>query len=508
MIPALHEADVERFRAQVARCFGLDFDDGKLAFLAEVLRQRLVAGDNPFGSGDERPSGACEKLAALAEDLTVSETYFFRNIEQFRVLGEIALPERLRARAPQQPVRVLSAGCSSGEEAHSIVMTIEERFPEQPPARFRVDAVDLVPARVERAKRGRYPAWSLRETPEPLRTRWFRKKGHEFWLSERILERASFEVRNLADENATLWLAGAYDVVFCRNVLMYFAPEPARALIERITRALAPGGYLFLGHAETLRGLSQDFHLCHARDAFYYVRKDASLAAAQPVPAHAARLHDARGAEPSSLVAHSDSWAELIRRSSDRVQVLSERSTVPKPPADGRSSAPERARDLARAMELLGSERYHDALACVPSRPDSARDPETLLLRAVLLVHGGKLAEAEQVCRALLELEELHSGAHYVMALCRDAAGDGEGAGEHDRIAAHLDPAFAMPRLHLGLLARRGGELEVARRELARAHALLKTEEPSRLLLFGGGFGRDALVALCQAELAAAGGAP
>jgi chemotaxis protein methyltransferase CheR len=164
--------------------------------------------------------------------------------------------------------------------------------------------------------------------------------------------------------------------------------------------------------------------------------------------------------------------------------------------------------DLARAMELLRCERYRDALALIDALPlEAARDPEVLLLRAVLLTHGGNLRDAEQACRQLLDVDELHSGAHYVMALCQEGLGDRKRAAEHDQLAIHLDAGFAMPHLHLGLLAKREGEHAVVQRELGRALALLQGEEPSRLLLFGGGFGRAALVALCRAELAARGGA-
>jgi len=105
----------------------------------------------------------------------------------------------------------------------------------------------------------------------------------------------------------------------------------------------------------------------------------------------------------------------------------------------------------------------------------------------------------------LLECDELNSGAHYLLALCRESAGDSQGALEHDRAAVYLDPSFAMPRLHLGLMARRAGDAQTAHRELGQALVLLKREDTSRLLLFGSGFGRDALIALCLAELKSGG---
>ncbi len=129
-----------------------------------------------------------------------------------------------------------------------------------------------------------------------------------------------------------------------------------------------------------------------------------------------------------------------------------------------------------------------------------------LLLQAILLTHGGDLALAEGVCTKLLELDETSAGARYLMALCRESSGDALGATNQDQIAIYLDPSFAMPRLHLGLLSRRTGDLRAARRELEQALALLEREEASRVLLFGGGFSRDALISLCRAELLSCGG--
>jgi chemotaxis protein methyltransferase CheR len=164
---------------------------------------------------------------------------------------------------------------------------------------------------------------------------------------------------------------------------------------------------------------------------------------------------------------------------------------------------------VAAALELLRVERYGEALELLDGLgPIAARDVDVMLLRAVLLTHTGRIATAEQACNSLLALDGLNAGAHYLLALCAERSGALARAVEHDEAAAYLDPSFAMARLHLGLMARRRREQHTARRELARALALLEREDPARLLLFGGGFGRETLVALCCAELAACGGAP
>ncbi len=139
---------------------------------------------------------------------------------------------------------------------------------------------------------------------------------------------------------------------------------------------------------------------------------------------------------------------------------------------------------------------------------NAERDKDVLLLEATLLAHGGQFAAAEEACARLFRLDALNAGGHYVLALCRQQSDDREGAAEHDRLAAHLDPTFAMPRLHLGLMARQAGDFDTARRELAQAQLLLRREDASRLLMFGGGFSREALVRLCELAPGAGGNRP
>jgi chemotaxis protein methyltransferase CheR len=494
--------DVERFRVAIARSLGLQFDDSRLGLLDEVLQRRLaglrICADAYLS--DLETGRAAAEPATLARELTVGETYFFRNGEQFRALAEIVLPQRMAARAGARTLRILSAGCASGEEPYSVAILLREAILD-PSWEVEVRAVDLNPAALEKAARGRYSSWALRETPAEAQRKWFRRDGRELVLDAGIRAAVRFAESNLAGDDAALWQPQSLDVVFCRNVIMYFVADRARALLARIERALRPGGYLFLGHAETLRGLSDDFHLRHTHETFYYQRKEsAEGAAARPgypvAPSRAA----------FDAVSNIDaSWVEVIQAASDRVAALA--SDVRQASQASPGLMPRW--DLAGVFDLLRTEHFAEALALVGELPAAATgDPDVLLLTATLLAHSGQSDAAETTCRRLFLIDDLNAGAHYVFALCREAAGDPAGAIEHNRVAAYLDPAFAMPRLHLGLLARRGGEPDAARRELAQALILLQREDPSRLLLFGGGFRRDALLALCRSALRACGGEP
>ena len=488
--------DLEAFRDAIAQRLGLWFDDGKLPFLAEVLQRRLDATRVATGAylaalaDDDATS---DEPRALASELTIGETYFFRNGDQFRAFAEVALPERMAARSSVKRLALLSAGSASGEEAYSLAIVARERIAE-PGWTVAIRGVDLNPASIAKAIAARYSPWSLRETPPETRRRWFVEEGRELRLDASIRNAVKFEERNLTRDDPDLWPREAYDIVFCRNTLMYFTPDAAQQVVARIAHALAPGGYLFLGHAETLRGLSHEFHLCHTHDTFYYQRKDGPLRA--PPAIQHERLSAAEQSPADTT--WTTSWVETVQRASERIRTLSENVAPP------RTEPPIPPAELATALDLLAHERYSDALDHVPA----TQEPEVLLLRAVLLAHGGRLDAARVVCLELLAVDELDAGAHYVLALCCEGAGDPQGAIDHDQVAAYLDPVFAMPRMHLGLVARRVGDRETARRELGQAILLLQREDPSRLLLFGGGFSREALVALCRSELVAAGGAP
>jgi chemotaxis protein methyltransferase CheR len=161
----------------------------------------------------------------------------------------------------------------------------------------------------------------------------------------------------------------------------------------------------------------------------------------------------------------------------------------------------------APALEFLRRERFVEGkefLRALP--PGSATDPDAQLLLAVLHANSGEIAEAESIARQVLADDELNTGAHYLIALCRENAGDRDGAVRHNQAATYLDPLFAMPHLHLGLLAKRAADADTARRELGLALPLIDREDPARILLFGGGFTREALVEFCRAELRACGG--
>jgi chemotaxis protein methyltransferase CheR len=499
-------AHIDRFREAIARRLGLSFDESKLGFLSEVLQRRAAASSLPaeaYLAVIENQRSPAE-IGALAQELTVGETYFFRNRDQYRAFAMTVLPDRIAARPGGQALRVLSAGCASGEEAYSLAMVAREAM-DRPPE-LSIVGVDANPAMVARAKRARYTAWALRETPTAARQRWFKADGREFVLDEAIRLSVRFEVRNLVDDDPLFWQPDSYDVVFFRNVLMYFTSEQARAAVARVATALKPGGYLFLGHAETLRGLSGDFTLEHTHETFYYRRRDRLGLEAPTTLLGQASLRVVP--RPVDAPANSTSWIDAIDEATRRIESLTSGAASPAWSAtDARTRAAPSMWNRSHTLDLLREERFTEALETMPlASAELERDPDLLLLRAALHVHRGQLDAAAETCRLLLDVDELSAGAHYLIALCRDGAQDMARAVHHDQVAVYLDPDFAMPHLHLGLMAGRAGDRPAARRELSRALPLLEREDGSRLLLYGGGFSREALLSLCRTELTGAGG--
>lgn len=498
---AFGNAELQSFQTAIATRLGLRFDDGKLTFLGEVLTRRVEAQRVSAGSylaALQAGLSDADELSALARELTVGETYFFRHAEQFNALRELALPERLAARSGSGMLRLLSAGCASGEEPYSLAILLRERGLE-PSLKVTVQGFDLNPDSLKKATGGLYSPWALRETSVELKERWFTPEGRDFRLAKAIRDAVRFDRHNLIQPDPELLPPESYDVIFCRNVLMYFTPEHAASIVERLTTALAPGGFLFLGHAETLRGLSHSFHLRHTHNTFYYQRKDALVTTRLP---DFERTTAELPPRPSDDRAWVGTWLETVERSSERIRALSNAAAAPAASSSVAGAMPAARSALSQPMELLRSERFGEALVLMQAlSPKERADPAALLLRGALLTHQGELEPAEATCRELLELDDLNAGAHYLLALCFERRGELSAAVEEDLTAVYLDAGFAMPHLHLGLMARRRRDPDAARRELAQALLLLEREDASRLLLFGGGFSRNALLALCRSEL-------
>jgi chemotaxis protein methyltransferase CheR len=466
-----HKEGLDRFAAFVERRLGLTPASTTHEELAALLEEKAPRRqwEAYLGKLESATAGDAE-LRSLAERLTVGETYFFRHQAQLEALMEDVLP---LVQHGGRSARVLSAGCSTGEEAYSLAMLARESA-RVDASRLFITGVDLNPRSVERARQAHYSPWALRVTPEPLRERWFEPlPDSSFALRPEVRDSVLFEERNLLDEDSSFWAPNSFDVILFRNVLIYFSPEAARRAIARLEQALTPGGFLFLGPSETLRGLSESFEVVQSGEAFYFQRGRSPSYTGQ-----------SRSLTPQPL--------PLVPPTPPPVSVLPPRPVAPPSKVDG----------TAQAWRLLEEERYAEARALLEGLPEHEREQSLLrLLQAALHLQAGLFRDAERLGKALADSGVQVAAAHYLLGLCREQAGDAASARACYARAVHLEPTFALGHLRLGILARREGAPATARVALRLALTLLAHEQSVHLMLFGGGFGRHGLMQVCQREL-------
>jgi chemotaxis protein methyltransferase CheR len=214
------------------------------------------------------------ELAWAIDNLTTNETYFLREKAQLMALIQEIIPslQARRGGTGGAPVSIWSAGCSSGEEPYSIVLLAQEAGLE-PGRDLRVYASDISRQMLHKARRGVYREASFRQMDPFLREKYFSEKDGQFRISDEIKKHVSFAHLNLLDESRSA-LLGSLDVVLCRNVIIYFDVETKRRVVRTFHQKLKSGGFLLLGHSESLINLSTDFELKHLRHDMVYRRPD------------------------------------------------------------------------------------------------------------------------------------------------------------------------------------------------------------------------------------------
>jgi chemotaxis protein methyltransferase CheR len=208
----------------------------------------------------------------VVEAMTTNETLFFRDINPFEGLKQAIIPEMTARSNPRKVFRVWSAACSSGQEAYSIAMLWNEMHP--PGWQLQILGTDLSQEMLDRAASGRYLQFEVnRGLPAVLLVKNFEREGEDWVIKDEIRQMARWKKFNLTAAN---WRCGPFEVIFCRNVLIYF-DQPTRAkILAHLFDCLAPGGYLFLGAGETTLGLSEKFIRTQAGPAIAYRRPDSS----------------------------------------------------------------------------------------------------------------------------------------------------------------------------------------------------------------------------------------
>ena len=257
---AFQPADLKLLGDLIQERFGLTFDGVRQEILASRLQPRMreLRIETPRAYYEylrfhPQRDAEFDRLPAL---VTNNETYFFRETRQFEILIDHVLPAR-RAAAPARPLRLLSAGCSSGEEPYSLAIALHDAGLPLAGKSWEIDACDLNPERIGRAREGIYDETSLRACDPETRRRYFTAQDGRFRLKDRYRAGVRFFQSNLLAPGFTL--EPPYDVILCRNLLIYFCDSAFERLIGLFAGSLAPGGYLFLGHSESLFDRGTEF---------------------------------------------------------------------------------------------------------------------------------------------------------------------------------------------------------------------------------------------------------
>jgi chemotaxis protein methyltransferase CheR len=287
----LTDAELKLLQTLVYQECGMYFDERRSHFLQDRLQRRIRAcGSDSFysyyrllTSHEGRP-----ELAALLENLTVNETSFFRNKPQLDLFHKVTLEEILHRKQARRDwtLRVWSAGCSTGQEPYTIAMLVSDALayyylrnplpfempsPKPlipPPWKVEIIASDISYSALRAAQDGSYTEQNMEPVDYTYRLRYFDKIGDKYVVKKGVKELVQFDFHNLKAE----FLPQRNDVIFCRNVMIYFDEAEQKRLIEKFYRCLNTEGYLLVGHAESLFGLTDKFRMIHKDNGTAYQR--------------------------------------------------------------------------------------------------------------------------------------------------------------------------------------------------------------------------------------------
>jgi chemotaxis protein methyltransferase CheR len=281
--------ELKLLQALVYQECGMHFDERRAHFLQDRLQRRLKECQLDSFYSYYRllvSDKGKNEMSLLVENLTVNETSFFRNKSQMELFHKHLLDELVRRKQAQHDfsLRIWSAGCSTGQEPYTLAMLIADALayhllrnplPTEmpspkplipPPWKVEILASDISYSVLRAGQEGTYTDSQMESVDYSYRLRYFDKVGERYAVKKALKEIVHFDFHNLKTE----YLPQRYDVIFCRNVMMYFDEAEQRRLVEKFARCLNPEGYLFVGHAESLLGLTDKFSMVHRNNGTAY----------------------------------------------------------------------------------------------------------------------------------------------------------------------------------------------------------------------------------------------
>ena len=271
---ALSEADYRRLCDYIYRRTGMMFTEAKRYFVDRRVADRMTAtGSTSFASYFTRlRSDVDSEIELFVNAFTVNETYFYREDHQLRCLSADLLRERLAAKASGEPIRIWSVPCSTGDEPYSIAIWLLENWPEVDSHDIEIIGSDIDTEVLAAAREGVFGKRALMRLPPSLIDKYFEILPEERWrIIPELRESVRFTTANIVRREDTS-PQGLFDVIFCRNVLIYFDDLSRRIAAENLFESLHPGGFICLGHSESMSRITPLFEVRRYADAIVYRR--------------------------------------------------------------------------------------------------------------------------------------------------------------------------------------------------------------------------------------------
>ena len=468
MIPGeARQAQWSQLSELIARTMGLHFprecwDD---------LQRGLAGAAQEFGFDDD--AAACvgwllsapptqAQLQVLAGHLTIGETYFFRDPQTLEALARDILPKLIRARrGVDQRLRIWSAACCSGEEPYSLAILLHEALPDLRDWQVTITATDINARALHKAAAGIYGEWSFRDAPAGLKERYFKRTADDrYAIVPWIRKLVNFAYLNLVEDAYPSLATGtnAMDLIFCRNVLMYFTPPQVGKVIGNLRRTLVDGGWLAVSPSEASQALFPQFVTANFPGAILYQKSDVT-------PRMGRRW------TPAPL-------SEAVEYAAPPIE-----APVPWTPPITAASPTEPPTPDAVAELLYRQGRYAEAAeTLVASFARQAPGPPAFSLLTRAFANLGRLADALAWCNRWIAADKLNPAGHYLRAVVLLEQGDPGQARASLQRALYLQPDFVLAHFALGNLARSRGKSGEADKHFANALHVRRGHPPDDFL--------------------------
>ncbi|MBI5230938.1 MAG: tetratricopeptide repeat protein [Coriobacteriales bacterium] len=481
----LSAEEFERFRDWIHRHSGIWLEDSK----SDSLRISLVTRATRFGlaSYDDYYQMLTTdevEFRELMNLVTINETSFYRFPAQFTALRDQIIPEILESKPKaSHAFRAWSAGCSTGEEPYTIAMTLLDSGLEGLGYRPEVLGTDVSTAALDRARDAVYPRRAVENLEQNVVSRHFDRIQGGWRPTKRVLDMVDLSYHNLIKEPYPLALMANWDLIFCRNVTIYFRVESTRRVVHNFFESLNPGGYLFVGHSETLTNISEEFESVEVGGVFLY-----------------------RKPRPQRLFAGSTlrSSAESRARVSSAAPSRS-RPTVPaeEPVADPSPDTRPPAELLAAAHEALELGEPFEAIALaarvIEAEPENA---DAFLVAAFGHADTGDFEAAAAEANRALELDPLQATARFILGVIYLRKDERARAIEEFKRTIYIDRDFAVAHFNLGNIYRQQGDIDNALRSYDNALRALASAPDGDWKAFMGGFTPELLAQTCERGIA------